>query len=132
MFNKTVAAALISVMTCLSIGAGAQSEADEQARERENTAAVAKTRVQAIGTGKRSVVYIKLRDGTQLRGYITQIADNSFTVADKTTNKITSVSYADVVTLREKAPSSAKTKLLIVVGIGVSILAGVAVYEAVK
>lgn len=122
MFNKTVAAALIGVMTCLSIRAVAQSEADEQARERQNTAAIAKARVQEIAAGKRSVVYVKLRDGTQLRGYISQIENDSFTITDKATNQTTSVSYRDVVILKGKAPSSTRSKVLIGVGIGVSIL----------
>src|SRR5271169_5003420 len=102
MFNKTIAVALIGVMTCLSIRAAAQSEADEQARERQNTAAVAKARAHELAAGKRSVVYVKLRDGTQLRGYISQIENDSFTVTDKATNKATSVSYGDVVTLKGK------------------------------
>jgi hypothetical protein len=124
MFNRTVAVALIAVMTCLSIRAEAQSDADEQA-QRQNTAAIAKARVQEIATGKRPVVYVKLRDGTQLRGYISQIEDDSFTVTDKATNKTTSVSYGDVLILRGKAPPSTRRKVLIVVGIGVAILAAV-------
>lgn len=126
MLNKTVAAALIGVMTCLSIGAEAQSETDEQAQERQNTAAIAKARVQEIASGKRSVVYIKLRDGTQLRGYISHIGNDSFTVTDKATNEATLVSYGDVVILKGKEGLSTKSKVLIGVTIAVSIL-GIAV-----
>ena len=126
MFNRIVAVALIGVMTCLSIGVAAQSEADEQAQERQNTAAVAKARVQELAAGKRSVVYVKLRDGTQLRGYISQIENESFNITDKATNKTTSVSYGDVVILKGKEGGlSTKSKVLIVVGIGVGILAAV-------
>ena len=125
MFNKTVAAALIGVITCLSFRAVAQSEADEQAHERQNTAAIAKARAQDLAAGKRSVVYVKLRDGTQLRGRISEIGNDSFTITDKTTNKTTSVSYGDVVTLKGRKGLSTGSKVLIVVGIGVGILAAV-------
>jgi hypothetical protein len=127
MFNKTVAMALIGVMTCLSIRAEAQSEADEQARERQNTAAIAKARAQELAAGKRSVVYVKLRDGTEFRGYISQTGNDSFTITDKATNKATSVSYGDVVTLRgkERGGLSTRSKVLIVVGFGVGILVAV-------
>jgi hypothetical protein len=125
MFKKTVAVALIGVMTCLSIRAAAQSEADEQARERQNTAAVAKARAQELAAGKRSVVHVKLRDGTQLQGYISELGNDSFTITDKATNKTTSVSYGDVVTLKGKEGLSTKSKVLIVVGIAVGILGAV-------
>jgi hypothetical protein len=127
MFNKTVAMALIGVMTCLSIRAEAQSEADEQARERQNTAAIAKARAQEIAAGKRSVVYVKLRDGTELRGYISETGNDSFTITDKETNKAVSVSYGDVVTLKGKGKGGLSTgsKVLIIVGFGVGILVAV-------
>jgi hypothetical protein len=125
MFNKIVGVALIGVMTCLSIRAEAQSEIDEQARERQNTAAIAKVRAQEIAAGKSSVVYVKLRDGTQLRGYISHIGNDAFIITDKVTNKTTSVSYGDVVILRGKATSSTRSKVRIGVGIGVGILAAV-------
>jgi len=125
MVSKIVAVVLLGVMACLSFRAEAQSEVDEQARERQNTASIAKARVQEIARGKSSVVYVKLRDGTQLRGYISQIANDSFTMTDKATNITTAVSYGDVVVLRGKAPSSARSKVRIGAGIGLSILATV-------
>jgi hypothetical protein len=43
--------------------------------------------------GEGSVVHVKLKDGTQVVGYLSPIGNDSFTTTDKATNKATSVSY---------------------------------------
>src|SRR5579863_2241065 len=122
MFNKSVAIALVTVMTALSIATAAQNETNGQAEGQQGKSALMKAKVQKMGVGERSVVRVKLRDGRQLRGYVTEIGNDSFTVADKMSNKTTFVSYGDVQTLKGKGLSTA-AKVLIGVGIGVGILA---------
>jgi small nuclear ribonucleoprotein (snRNP)-like protein len=90
-----------------------------------------KAQMRKIGIGESSVVRVKLNDGTELRGYLSQIENDSFTITDKATNKATSVSYGDVRSLKLKGkglPTGAK--VLIVVGIGVAVTAGVIAYLA--
>lgn len=128
MFKKTIAVALIAVVTCLSVRAQAQAETDQQAQAQQRKAASVKAKVQKIGVGKKSIVRVRLRDGTQVRGYVSQIGNDSFSVTDKATNKATPVSYGDVQTLKGKGLST-PAKVLIGVGIGVGIFVAVAAYE---
>ena len=90
MFQKTVAVALIAAMTCLSSIAQAQSEPGGQTQGPPDKAAAMKAKIQKIGVGEKSVVHVKLKDGTELRGHLSQIERDSFTVTDRTTKKATS------------------------------------------
>ena len=119
MFKKTIAVALTAIVSCLSTIAQAQGQPDK-------TASV-QAQVRKIGTGESSVVRVKLKDGTEHRGYLSQIENDSFTITDKATNKATSVSYGDVRSLKGKGLPTA-AKVLIAVGIGVCITAGVLAY----
>jgi hypothetical protein len=86
-----------------------------------------KAQVRKIGIGESFVVRVKLKDGTDLRGYLSQIENDSFTITDKAANKATSVSYGDVRSLKGKGLPTA-AKVLIAVGIGVAVTAGVLAY----
>ena len=121
MFKKTIAIALIAVVTCLSTRAPAQNETDRQAQAQQRKAASVKAKVRKIGVGERSVVRVKLKDGTQFAGYLSQIGNDSFSITDKATNKATSVSYGDVQSVKGKGLSTT-AKVLIGVGIGIVIV----------
>jgi hypothetical protein len=51
--------------------------------------------VEKLGTGKDSVVKVKLRDKSKIKGYISNIEDNSFTIVD-IDGKATVVNYTNV------------------------------------
>lgn len=121
MFKKTIAVALTAMVSCLSSIAQGQPE----------KAASVKAQVQKIGTGERSIVRLKLKDGTERLGYVSHIENDSFTITDKATQKASSVSYGDVQSLKLKGKGlSIATKILIGVGIGVAITAGIIAYAA--
>jgi hypothetical protein len=129
MFKKAIAVALTAIVSCLSSIAQAQSETGGQAQGQPDRAASVKAKMRKMGVGERSVVRVKLKDGTELLGYLSQIENDSFTITDKATKKATSVSYGDVLSLKGKGlPTSAK--VLIAVGIGVAVTAGVIAYLA--
>ena len=115
MFKKTIAVALAVVITCLSSLA--------QAPVQPGKAASVKARMQKIGVGDRTLVNVKLKDGTELRGYLSRIEDNSFTITDKITKKATSASYGDVLSFARKGLSTT-AKVVIIVGIGVVVTLG--------
>src|ERR1039458_9805841 len=111
MFKKTIAVALTAVVTCLSSIAQARSETGGQAQGQPDKAASVKAQVRKIGIGESFVVRVKLKDGTDLRGYLSQIENDSFTITDKATNKATSVSYGDVRSLKGKGLDRKSTRL---------------------
>src|SRR5262249_28677270 len=45
---------------------------------------------------KEEHVKVRLRNGSQVKGYITQTSENGFTVADEKTHAGTEIAYADV------------------------------------
>jgi len=130
MFKKTIAAVLIVAVTCLSGISQAQSGAGGQAQGPPGKAAAVKAKMQKIGVGERAVVRVRLRDGTELRRYLSRIENDSFSITDKTTKKATSASYGDVRSVTGKGlPTTAK--VLIVVGVGVVVTVGVILAYAV-
>lgn len=126
--KRTVAVMLVAMMTCLSLTA-AEGQADQSTRGHPDQAVKIKAKVQKTGVGEKSKIRVKLRDGIELRGYVSQVENDSFTITDRTTKKATSVSYGDVQTLKGKGLSTT-AKVLIVVGIGVGILAVLVAYAA--
>jgi len=93
-------------------GAGAQSLRDQQATEK------IRTKVLKIGVGTNARVAVKLRDNTQLNGYISDAGQDSFTVVEKQTGSSKTISYADASSVK-KAGSSMSAKPWIILGAAV-------------
>ena len=53
-----------------------------------------------LGTGDATRVTVKLKDKTKLTGYIREIGDRSFVIADAATASATTVPYPDVVQVK--------------------------------
>jgi small nuclear ribonucleoprotein (snRNP)-like protein len=90
----------------------AQTGNDTQAVEK------VRARVQKIGVGRNARVEVKLRDNTQLKGYISAADQDSFTVIDSKTGSIRTVSYADSSSVK-KAGSGLSAKTWIILGAAV-------------
>jgi hypothetical protein len=88
---------------------GAQSLKEQQATEK------IRTKVQKMGVGVNARVDVKLRDNTQLRGYIADANQDSFTVVESKTGSSRSISYADASSVK-KAGSGLSAKTLIILG----------------
>jgi hypothetical protein len=58
-------------------------------------------KVAGIGTGPRAKVEVKLDGGTKIKGHISKIEDEHFTVVDKKAGEVT-VRYAEVRSLKER------------------------------
>ena len=87
----------------------AQSATEQ--RDAEKTRA----KVAKIGVGPNARVEVNLRDGTQLKGYIDNADQDSFTVVDKKTGSNQTVSYADTSSVK-KAGGGISAKTWIIVG----------------
>ncbi len=115
MFRRPFAM-MISVMLLLTAfgfqHGRAQSATDTQAVEKMRSS------VQKIGVGQHARVEIKLKDGTQLKGYISNADQDSFTVVDKKTAASKTISYADAASVK-KAGGGFSTKTWIILGAAV-------------
>ena len=88
-------------------------------------------RVQAEVTkrlaNKKTKVKVKLRSRGKLKGRIDQADDSGFTITEDKTNKQTRLAYADVDEVKGRGGLSTVTKVLIVAGIAIGVLAIVAI-----
>ncbi len=90
------------------------------AQGNDDAQAVEKVRVKVakIGTGDKTRVTVRKKDGTKIKGTISQAGADDFTVRDRKTNATTTIPYSDVAKLEDNRGSSLKN-VLIVVGVGV-------------
>jgi hypothetical protein len=115
MFRRTFAIVLSGMLLFTAFGfqhVRAQSGNDPQATER------IRAKVQDIGQGRNARVEVKLRDSSQLRGYIDNADQDSFTVVDKLTGASMKVAYADTSAVK-KSRGGLSTKTWIILGAAV-------------
>jgi len=75
------------------------------------------------GTGEKAKVKVKLRDGSELRGYISKADEQSFEVQQKDGKSVT-IPYADAASVRKPGLSKG-AKIGIGVGVGAAAFFGV-------
>ncbi len=116
MFKKYLSLALIILVINLTFGATAfaGTKADKEAI----FAAKVKNEIAKLGTGTDARVEVKLRDKTKLKGYISQINENSFLIVADNTNTPTEVPYQQT---KQVKGNNLSTGAKIAIGIGVAI-----------
>jgi len=113
MFRRMFAMMLSGMILFTAFGfqpATAQSTNDQPAIEKT------RSKVQKMGVGSNARVEVKLRDNTQLKGYISDADRDSFTVVDSKTGSSKTMSYADTSTVK-KAGSGLSGKSWIILGV---------------
>jgi len=81
-----------------------------------------KTGIVKLGVGQSSRVSLTLKDKTKVAGYISEIGDDSFVVANLESGGRTTVTYPEVVQVKGNNLTT-RTKVII----GVAIAAGIAI-----
>ncbi len=97
----------------------AQTQSDKDAKKIQKI----KTKIAKYGTGEKSKVKVSLRNQTKIKGYISAIEDDSFTVTDKKTGATTKVDYAQVKNVsRNNLSTTAKIAIAVGIAVPVTIL----------
>lgn len=112
MLRRTLAIVLSGLLLPAAFGfqgAGAQSLRDQLATEK------IRTKVLKTGVGVNARVEVKLRDNTQLRGYISEADSDSFTVVEGGSGSTKTISYADTQSVK-KAGGGVSAKTWIILG----------------
>lgn len=91
-----------------------------------NEAAKVKSEVTRRTNDKKERVKVKLRNGSELKGRITQASENSFTLTDEKTGTKTDIGYSDVAKLDGRGMSRGK-KIGIIAGVTVAALVVIAI-----
>ena len=107
------------VLSTLGPAARAQSSLNAETK--------AKTEVVNRLNHKETRVKVKLRNGSEIKGRLTQSSENSFTLTDEKTGNRSDIAYADVVNVEGRGMSK-KKKTFIAIGAGVVVFAAVFAY----
>jgi hypothetical protein len=83
----------------------------------------ARTEIQKYDTAKKKQIKLTLRDGNQLKGYVSRSDDVSFDLTEKN-GHVSKLSYVDVERVRGAGLSTGAT-IAIVVGSALAVVAGV-------
>ena len=121
MFKKYLVLSLIVLVLNLACGGAifAQTQNDKDAQLIQKI----KTKVAKYGKGEKAKVKVELRNQIKIKGYISAIDDDSFTVTDKKTGVATKVDYAQVKKVMKGNGLSTTAKI----GIAVAIVAPIAI-----
>ena len=92
MFTKCLSFALI-VLLLNAVGVGSVYADTKEEKEARFTERV-RENISKLGTGTDARVEVKLRNKTKLKGYISQINENSFVVVEENTKISTEVPYS--------------------------------------
>lgn len=101
-------------------------ETPKERAKKAMLAAEVKAGVARLGTGTSSRVRVLLQDKTKYHGYIAEIAEDHFVVADAKTGALAPVGYAEVKGIKGNNLSTGAK-----IGIGVAIAAAVGIIAAI-
>lgn len=109
--TAVVLVALLFNLTCPSRALAANSP-EKEARFAQKV----KKEIAKLGTGPNARVDLKLRDKAKLKGYISEVGDQSFAVVDDKTGSATTVTYPQVKQVKGNNLSTG-AKIAITIGI---------------
>ena len=111
-FLSLVLAGLLVLGLSAAPAYAAQVNNDAQAVEK------VRLKVAKIGVGAKARVTVRMKNGTKMKGFISQAGADNFTVRDRNTGEPTNISYGDVLKVEDNRGHSTLRNVLIGVGIG--------------
>ena len=118
MFKKYLT--LILTILVINLSLSASVFADTKIEKEIKFAEKVKFNIAKLGTGTDAKVEVKLKDGTKLKGYISQINDDNFVVKDANSGAETTVPYPQTKQIKGNNLSTGAT-IAIAVGIIVAV-----------
>jgi len=83
------------------------------------TADQAKIQVAKLGLGEKAKTTVTLKNGSKVKGYVSQAGEDDFVVRDRKTDTPTTIRYADVARVQKNQGHSTARNLGLGIGIGV-------------
>ena len=123
MLKKTIAVGIAGILISMALGiesiyAGTKEGKDVQSEK-------IRAGIYKLGIGKDARVEVKLRDKTELQGYISEVSEDSFTVTDLKTEASSVVAYPNV---RQVKGHNLTTRTKIMIGIAIAVGLGIVLY----
>lgn len=122
MFKRYLSIALITSL--VSMLSGTAAFADGKGEKEAQRIQKVKNEIRSLGVGPEALVKLKLRDKTQLEGYISAFGEDSFEVTDLKTGVATTLAFPQVgQAKRNNLSDGARTAIFIGIAVGLTILA---------
>ena len=86
MFKKIMSILLIALLTNVAVFAS-------ETKKGKDFAEKVKSEITKLGTGSEAKVNVKLKDGTKIKGYVTEIKADSFFVMNEKTSSAVEIPY---------------------------------------
>ena len=114
MIKKYLSFTLISLLSIIANASlvSAQNRTDND----DILAAKIKTTIAKRGTGENKRVSILKKDGTKLKGYVSQADGDSFTLTDSKTKQSVEIAYANVAKVENRSSKGDKIAYGIIIG----------------
>lgn len=116
MFKKYLSLFLTVLVINLSFSSVAF--ADTKIEKDAKFAQKVKTEITKLGTGTEAKIQVKLKDGTKLKGYVSNIGEESFSVTDEKTGASTEVPYPNA---KQIKGNNLNKGIKIAIGVGIAI-----------
>lgn len=120
MFKKYLT--LIIAVLVINLSLGTSVFANTKEGKQTKFAGKVKANVARLGTGKDAQVSVKLKDGTRLKGYISEIADDYFSVTNPETGTATTVNYRNAKQIKGNNLSTG-VQVALVIGLATALIA---------
>jgi hypothetical protein len=123
LLKKMIAVSIAGILISMALGiesiyAGTKEGKDVQSEK-------IRVGIYKLGIGKDARVEVKLRDKTELQGYISEVSEDSFTVTDLKTEASRVVAYPNV---RQVKGHNLTTRTKIIIGVAIAAGVGIALY----
>ena len=86
----------------------------------EKFAGKVKTEIAKLGTGTDARIKVKLKDGSKIKGFVSEVSDNQFVVTNTETGQNTAVPYSGV---KQVKGNNLSTGVTLLIGLGVLLAA---------
>ena len=117
---RTVSCLLAALLLLAPVaqGFGAGQRPDKEAQSVEQI----RIQVAKVGVGEKAKATIITKDGTKIKGYVSQAGDEDFVIRDRKTNAPTTIRYADVAKVERHHDHSLTKIILVSIGAGTAIV----------
>jgi hypothetical protein len=119
MKRKFLVVALLALLLQMFVGLPAVVAAKTQAESDAQLLEQVKVKVARLGVGEQARVTVRFKDGTKLKGYISQAKDTEFVVRDRKTDAPSVVLYRDVARVESNRGHSTARNVALGTAIGV-------------
>ncbi len=105
----------------------AQTKAEKKAAQEAARMAQLKATINSYGTGEAALIEVKRKSGKKVKGYISEVKDDLFVVADTAAASSYEVHYNEINSVKPwKLPTPGSKQMVLIgvaVGIGITVLA---------